>query len=398
MRGNPQSAGTLASPRAQELVERVRAHFQALRALRKGLCLLNAGIFEQAVSELSRAVRENQTGRDFSEYLVRAHLGAGQPHAAAQVAAEHQAAHPDDIPGIVRAALTQWKCGSAPEALAILREGVAANPESAELHFQLGTMLAALDQHEEAELRFVQALAIDKDHADAHAALALACGARGDLQEALRHLQRAQWLRPEDARIALLLAQVSQAARAAGLEPSLYIEMPRGEAGVDADSVTRLARLIEVEPEFVEAFLDLDPADVDAAAFELLAETLKKVIDRNPQRAALHYFRGRVLDRLGRAGEAIAAAEQAVRIEPRCVQALILLAELYAQTDRLHDACQRLEESLRLGAEYADTYYLLGNLYRDDGQLQQARWAYEQALRINADYAAARRALSTLAA
>ena len=105
-----------------------------------------------------------------------------------------------------------------------------------------------------------------------------------------------------------------------------------------------------------------------------------------------------MLERLGRADEAIEATERAVGIDPRYVQALVQLAKLYQRTDRCADAATRLEQTVLLGAEYADTYYLLGNLYRDTGQLERARWAYEHALRINNRYEAARRALESLAA
>jgi predicted Zn-dependent protease len=103
-----------------------------------------------------------------------------------------------------------------------------------------------------------------------------------------------------------------------------------------------------------------------------------------------------VLERLGHRGEAIELTERAVALKPESVKALIHLAKLYQQTDRLDDATTRLEESIRLGAEYADTYYLLGNLYRDTGRPERARWAYGNALRINDGYEAARQALESL--
>jgi predicted Zn-dependent protease len=174
--------------------------------------------------------------------------------------------------------------------------------------------------------------------------------------------------------------------------------MPAPEAILQDEALEHLSKLIDREPEFIEAFLALDSAEMDDAFFELLARTMRAAIARRPQRAALHYLCSRVLERLGRPAEAIAEAECAVDIDPRHVQALILLANLYSRTDRSADARRRLEETIALGVEYADAYFLLGNLYRDDGQVQRARWAYEQALRVNGAYAAARQALAALAA
>lgn len=383
---------------SSEVVASVRAHFTAQQSLRKGLCLLNAGVFDAAVKELSAAVRAHQRSAELSEQLVKALAACGRDREAAEAAGDHQAHHPDDIAGLVRLALTQWKTGDAAQAVQTLRAGVADHPESAELHFQLGTLLAAIDQEEEAELRFVQAVTIDKQHVDALTALGLTQAVRGQLGESLRNLQEAQRLRPADARIALLLAQAAQAASAAGVHRPIPVEMPRPDTLLQHAAWQHLGRLIEREPEFVEAFLEYEPGAVDDKVFELLAVALAQVSTRRPNRAALHYLRSRVLERLGRPSEAIAEAERAVNIDPRYVQALILLAGLYGQTDRCADARRRLEETVALGVEYADAYYLLGNLYRDDGQVQRARWAYEQALRVNAGYAAARQALAALAA
>ncbi|MCB9851224.1 MAG: tetratricopeptide repeat protein [Phycisphaerales bacterium] len=399
MRGNaltiPPPTGQLRRGDAADLVRR---YYQSQRRLRKGLCLLNAGVFEAAVLELADASRINPSSADLSTQLVSALAGAGRFADASEIAADYSTRRPTDIEGIIRLALTQWKANATTDAVSTLRSAVADNIDNAELHFQLGTMLMALDQDDEAHLRFVQAVAIDKQHADALNALGLSFAARGDINEALRHLQRAQRCRPHDANIAMMLARAAKAARDAGIDVTLSVDMPDSEQIATAGAIEHLGKLIERDPDFIDACLGLDPAEVDDTAFELFAKTLHHAIERNPHRAALRVQRSRVLERLGRCDEAIAEAEHALSIDPRYVNALILLAELYRQTDRFADARHRLEEAVLKGAEYADLYYLLGNLYRDDGELRRARWAYEKALRINGGFVAAKEALAALAA
>ena len=132
--------------------------------------------------------------------------------------------------------------------------------------------------------------------------------------------------------------------------------------------------------------------------FGLLGKAVELALDGEPNSAALHYGRARVLERLGRPLEAINAIERAVQIDSRFVRALIHLGKLYQQTDQADDARQRLEQAITLGADYADVYFLLGNLYRDGGERERARQAYRSALRINGDYTAAKNALQSLAA
>ena len=387
-----------AGPETKRTVELLKAYFEGQRHLCKGICLLNAGQFDLAAEALTCASVANPAGSDLPDYLVTALAGAKRYAEAADEAAKRAGQDPEDVAGVVRLALLQWKAQKPEQAVQALRQAIADNIDSAELHFQLGTLLAALNETEEAELRFAQAVAIEKDHPDALVGLAMCLGAKQDADGALRHLERAQLARPADARIALLLSHAAQASREAGTAVSVRAQMPGTELTHHDASIEELSRLIERDPEFIEAFVSLEPADVDESVFGLMAMTLKRAIERHPYRAHLHYLSGKVLERLGRAEEAIEAAERAVDIDPRYIQALILLAKLYQQTDRCADAATRLEQTVLWGAEYADTYYLLGNLYRDTGQLERARWAYEHALKINGRYEAARKALDSLAA
>ncbi|MFH0980743.1 MAG: tetratricopeptide repeat protein, partial [Planctomycetota bacterium] len=262
------------------------------------------------------------------------------------------------------------------------------------LHFQLATLLAAMGETEEAELRFTQAVTIDKQHTEALVGLALCHGARGQASEAVHRLQQAQARNPEDARTALLLAYALQAA-APGAEP-LRPAMPPEASAAEEAGIDELAALIETEPDFVEAFLSLEPEEVGTEVFAILAATLSRALTRSPEQADLHYHCGCVLSRLGRTDDAIVAIERAVGLRPDFITALIQLARLYRDSARHLDARRRLEEAIRIGAEYADVYYLLGNLYRDGGLLDRARDAYERALRINPGYADAQKALQAV--
>jgi len=279
-----------------------------------------------------------------------------------------------------------------------LRDGIREDPESAEVHFQLGTLLAALEQYDEAELRFTQALSIDRDHAEALVSLAMCRGVRNAPSEAVTYLQRAQARRPHDARIGLLLAQAAKAIHQRGQVVGVRADIPAQEPMADQRGIEDLSRVIEAEPDFVDAFLSIPVGEVDEHVFAMLLKTLELALERQPEHAELHYHCGRVLDRLGRREDAICQNERAVQIDPKFTRALIELGKLYGKTDRSDDATSRLEQAVAAGADYADVHYLLGNLYRDRGQLNRARSAYRRALTINERYEAAQKALQALPA
>ena len=377
-------------------------YYQSRNLLRRGICLINAGQYEQAAEAFADADRTNPGSRSLPALLAACHIGEGRFASAARQFAELAAEDPDDVSTAVRQALSLWQASRQKEAVSRLREALATHPDSAELHFQLGTLLAGLDELGEAEMRFTQAVAIDKNHTEALVSLALCCATRQTPTKAIRHLERAQRRRPHDARIGLLLSQAAKSLAEQGLALDMQAQVPSAEHAEGADAIEQLSRIIEDQPDFVDAFLELPTVeasgDIDGEVYALLAETLNLALDRCPNRAALHCASGRVLDCLGRWDEAVAATERAVVLDPKLVQALIQLARLYEHTDRYSDAMDRLEQAIQQGGRYADVYYLLGNLYRRNGELQRARQAYDQALEINGSYEAARRALGELAA
>lgn len=381
----------------EELLTLLKTRYEAADQVRRGVCLLNAGRYDQAEAAFKLALDHGCTDESLPSYLAACLLGEGKPDAAAGQFAEAVAQNETEASTRIRHALTLWYSGNTEAAIQSLRDGIRQNPECAELHLQLGMLLTSLERYEEAELRFTQAINIDRDHTEALVSLALCCGIRNAPDEAVLHLQRAQVRRPHDARIGLLLAQAAKAARHQGHCIRLRVDMPH-DPGHDDRGIEELSRVIEAEPDFVDAFLALPTERTDERIFAMLLETLKTAVGRRPEHAELHYHCGRVLARLGRNGDAIDENERAVEIDPTFTRALIELGKLYQQTDRSADAATRLERAIAAGTEYADVYYLLGNLYRDQGQVTRARSAYRRALLINDRYEAAMAALEALPA
>ena len=382
----------------RELIHRLRSHFQSLADVNRGVCLLSAGQFDQAAIAFSRASIHGSTDKSLASYMAACHVGKGDPRSAADLLVRSIDDESADITTYIRCALAAWSAQSRDEAISTLREAISIYPESAELHFQLGILLTDLEEYEEAELRFTQAVSIDKGHSEALVSLAMCCGVRKAPEEALSHLKRAQARRPRDAKIGLLLAQAATAVRQKGHAVSVRATLPGDEASDDPEGIEELTRVIEADPDFVDSFLSIPPGQVDLRVFAVLLKTIETALENQPEQAEFHFHCGQVLSRLGRQEEAIDANERAVGINPRSTRALIALGRLYQQTDRDADATKRLEEAVKAGAEYADVFYMLGNLYRNDGRITDSRKAYRRALTINDKYQDAREALAALPA
>lgn len=379
-----------------ELIGRIGAYYRAAQDLRRGICLLNADQPDEAVKAFSRAVESGCDFRSLPSYVAACLLAQGNPGAAAAEFEKAADATPGSAAIGIRRALALWAAGRCEPALQCLRDGIQADPECAELHFQLGTLVALLERYDEAELRFTQAISLDRDHTEALVSLAMCCGVRNAPTEAVEYLRRAQARRRHDARIGLLLAQAAKVAHQRGQRFDLRAAMPAQEPWADRRGIAELSRVIEREPDFVDAFLSISVGEVDEEVFAMLLATLELALERQPEHAELRYHCGRVLGRLGRHEAAIEQNEQAVRIDPKSTRALIELGKLYSDTDRSADATARLEQAVAAGADYADVHFLLGNLYRAEGQLQRARSAYRRALSIDQRFEPAQKALEEL--
>lgn len=382
---------------SEDVIRRLRDRFAAEQELRRGICLLNAAKYDEAALAFSRAAVHGCDRSSLASYIAACHAGKGEWDAAADRLTGAVETGQSDVACCVRQALALWSAGHRDQAVARLRDAIRHHAESAELHFQLGTLLADAEAYEEAELRFVQAINLDRTHAEAMVSLAMIHGLKQMPDEALKQLQRAQQIKPYDPRIALLLAHAAAAVRQAGRAPRLQPVMPEAVADDDPSGLVELAGIIESDPDFIDALLAVPGGQLDDRVFVVMLTAIETMLERRPDSAALHFRAAQLLERLGRETDAIDAHERAVGLDPKFGKALLALARLYQKTDRTAEATRRLEQAVAAGAQYADAFYLLGNLYRQRGLVTKARSAYRRALHINSGYVQAREALETLA-
>jgi len=379
-------------------VARIKARFESANLVRRGVCMLNAGRDSDAIELFTRARSLDPDGKQATTGIAAAQIGLKLHTKAAATLASQVKNDPADAIARIRQTHALWQAGEHTEAIDILRDGLRHDSESAELHFQLGTFLAALEQYEEAELRFTQAISIDGSLVEAIVNLGLCNMARGACMEAVTQLRKAQRFRPDDARIGVLLAQGISAVHQQGLTVPPQAAFTGDGVSSDTQTLTELQKMIEADPEIVDAFLALPHDDTNRVLHSALEQALNAALSRTPRSAELRYQRGRVLNRLGLHEDAIAEIRHAVELEPKHTKALIELGKIYHQTGRAEDAAFVLQQAVEAGAAYADVHFLLGNAYQRQGLVIKARSAYRRALAINRNYQAAAEALKTIAA
>ncbi|GMU22672.1 MAG: hypothetical protein AMXMBFR13_27570 [Phycisphaerae bacterium] len=372
-------------------------YYLAQAHYRMAVDLFEARQFDDATRHFQAAVRANPSGAGYARFLAVCHLENGRYDQAVHELRALLERNADDASTRIRLALAQFQQGSPTEAQATLREGLRLQPLNAELHYQLGVMQAAEDEMADAEKLFDRAVKLEPSHAGAYERLAQCCALSSRHERALRYLERAHHLEPANARIGLQLSMLAGAMIQAGRPVHVQWRVNHAARRPDAADLERLGEAILREPEFVEAFLSLPTTEVDEEVFSTLAAVLEAALRQHPEYADLHYHCGAVYRRLGANEAALRHAEKAVELNGQYIKALILLAELYGQTQRPAAAVERLEQAIQAGANLPDLHFLLGRLHQSGGQTDRAREAYQKALELNETYEAARQALVALA-
>lgn len=405
------------------MIAAVSRHQRGTLDLRRAVCLFNAGRYDDAVRAFECAAESNPSGASLAQLLVAccrggerraadghrgpshcvgggsSHCFDGGPSHGFDEASSHCG---DGGPshcfvdstqagcGIgasrettmrIEQALSLWVAGRGDEAIRRLRCAVADDPESAELHHQLGVVLADRREYVEAELRFTQAVNIDRHHTEALLNLAMCCGVRRAPEEALKHLHRAAVRAPYCGRIGVRLAQTAAAIARSGAPVSLRAALPPDPATDDA-GIEQLRALVDADLEVgaVLAAVVVEADHPEALAFTLAA--FERTLERAPDCPDLNLYRGQVLAGMNRLDEAIGACERAIEIEPGHARALVELGRLYIECDRHGEAAARLERAVAAGVADAEVHRLLGDCYRARGMVGEARSAHRCALLI----------------
>ncbi|HOW71880.1 MAG TPA: tetratricopeptide repeat protein [Phycisphaerae bacterium] len=363
-----------------------------------GVRLFETQKYQDATNHFQNAAGVNSNGGGIARFLVNCYVADGRYDMAVRELESMLGQDPGNAGLRIRLALAQYKQGSPLAALSTIREGIARQPDHAELQYQLGIMLAGEDEFAEAERCFEMTIACEPTHAGAYERLAQICAVTGRSDRALEYLEQAHALDPWNARIAFQLSVLGQGEVIGGRRERIAWRLPTAPGAAEPGEIDRLSELLASEPDFVSAFLALPESEVDEEVFSTLAATLERALENHPEYADLHFHCGAVYRRLGRRVDAIEHTEQAVEINPGYVNALIQLAELYSQTDQWAMGIERLEQAIEKGADYPDVHCLIGRLYQTGGQTGRARLAFERALSLNQNYRTAKEALASLPA
>ncbi|MGH9940945.1 MAG: tetratricopeptide repeat protein [Pyrinomonadaceae bacterium] len=278
-----------------------------------GAALLEAGLIEEARTELGAAVAGDPSGVDAVIALARAHLRKRDVPAAGRVL-EAAVARGLDVAPIYAALADVYEAGGYVEnAIPAMRLALQRAPRNETYHFRYGLLLTDSKAPAAAIIR---------------------------LQESL-----AQFPRSARLRLALGIAQLTH--------------------GKNDDATASFSRAIELDPKLVPALAYLGAAHVERGEYAQAIAFYERAVVADEGQAAPYYLAADAMlkQSIFDAAKAEKYLERAVVLDPTLAPARLALAKLYVRAERWAEAALHLAEAVRLDPELAEAHYQLGRVY-----------------------------------
>jgi arylsulfatase A-like enzyme/Tfp pilus assembly protein PilF len=255
--------------------------------------------------------------------------------------------------------------GRVDDAIARVREALAADPEILEAHMLHGNFLRKAKRPREAVEAYRRALALDPEHDETVFLLALTYKDMGRHEDARLGFERARELDPRNGKV---------------LWQTADLEMREGQhARAEAILKDAVARKVEEE----RFLLKLGECYIEMKRPHAAEEALRRALTLRPQLEAAHFNLGLVYEDRGDLPRAMAEYEAELAGNPRGYRASFNLAKLLSKAGRTDEAVRRFRQALDVAPEFGTGHLYLAKSLLDLNQLEAAAEAARKGLQSN---------------
>ncbi len=200
----------------------------------------------------------------------------------------------------------------------------------------------------------------------AHYNLGLACADCGQVDEAIKHYQKAL-----DFNSGYVEAHNNLGNVLAGL-------------GQIDKAIAQYRTALEINPDYANAHYNLGLALAGRGHIDEAIEHYRRAVEINPDYLEAHNNLGSVLAARGQVDEAIEHYRKALKIRPDAISHNNLGSAL-AGCGQVDEAIAQYREALKIKPDYAEAHYNLGNALAGCGHLDEAIVHYRKALELRPD-------------
>ena len=288
-----------------------------------GAALSEAGLFREAVAELTAAVQAARSNPETVLRLAKAYIELGEWPGAGRTLEAAIARGVETGPIYALLASIYEKTGHLEQAIPVMRLAIERDPQSEQHRFAYGMLLVNAMAPAAAVIRLEESLRLFPNSSRLWFALGIAHFKDNQNEEAARAFSRAFEL---DAKFAA---------------PLVYLGLTRVEKGFFAEAVKLYEQALAISK---------DSGIVDY----LIANALARLSTEDSKKIEFHLLR-------------------AIRLEPSFAPARLSLAKLQLRTNRLNEARTELERVIALNANLAEAHYQLGLVYSRLKKMDEAR-------------------------
>jgi tetratricopeptide (TPR) repeat protein len=255
-------------------------------------------------------------------------------------------------------------------ALELLRKGQYANPADFWLNTELYSTFREREDAAETVRYASAAVAARPDSAVSHNNLGLALGHWGKLDEANAEFRKVIELDPKDA------------------APHCNLGIVLAKSGLPDEGIAELRKAIHLQD---NAALHIELGQIlhRQGKFEEEATEYREAIRLSMNDSRAHFNLGTVLDHQGKVDESIAELREAIRLKGDYPEAHCNLGLALQRKGELREALTEYQEALRLRMKFPEAYnahHGLGEVLCSQGKMDEGIAEYREAIRLKEDY------------
>jgi len=322
------------------------------------------------------------------------------------------AANPNHAHALHLLGLAAHQSGRTEAAAELIGRAIAINGAVADFHNNLGGVLQLLGRFDRAARAYRRAVALEPGLVEAHYNLGKSEYLRGDREAAIASYRRALALRPDEPELhnnlATALHERGDHAEAethyrrslelrpdsaeghANLAMALYAQVRLDEA------IEEYRRALALNPDFAQAHNNLGNALLAQGEHDAALDHYRRALALNPDAAEGYCNIGFALNEQGNAAEAIGWCEQALACNPGFAEAHNNLANALYACGREDEAIAGYRQAIALKPDLPEPHYSLANALNGQGLIAEAIASVERFVLLRPGFFEARAQLSYL--
>jgi Flp pilus assembly protein TadD len=255
------------------------------------------------------------------------------------------------------------------------RDTIAKNSDSWLAENDLGAILYARGQVEQAIVLYQTSLAVNPDNAEAQNNLGAAFDKTGRVDDAIVQFQKALALRPAFA------------------EAHRNLGKALLRKGRNDEALFHFRRAVDIRPDSGELHVTLGIALLQHRRVDEAILQFQDALDLQPDDEQAHYNLGIAFRQKGELGDALLEFQKAADLQPESVEAQNNLGYALLHSGHSTEAIPHLRKALEMRPGYAPALYNLGNALLQNGQVDEAIVQFQKLVAIQPDSVEARNSL-----